>query len=362
MQQNFSEEDIRLIDVLESLKGYLVFLFKKWYISIVGVVGLTFGGYYLAKISAPKYIANISFNAVDSRATSMGGIMSMMGFSFAGGSSNDVLTGIFTSRNIFINSMLEEVTIDGKEDKLGNFYTHANKYDEGFKEDSAWKNFKFKANSINQINQQEMDLLSVMYDDFNDGLMTAEYDIATGLIKVEIETPDYDVSRQTGSVMLKKTLEFYQNKQVENATISLNNTTKRMDSISAEIKSRQKLIAESQDQNIFNLKKITVVEQQKLAQEIGMLNVMYNDAANSKENAKAGIAPSNNIVRIIDDPLFSTAPKYSSKLLFAAIGFVASIILVILPLLIQKALIDGREENKIRAQKEKEATAITNQA
>lgn len=362
MQQHFSEEDIRLVDVLESAKGYLGYLLKKWYLSIVGVIGLTFGGYYFAKVSPPKYIANISFNAVDSRATSMGGIMSMMGFSFAGGSSNDVLTGIFTSRNIFINSMLENVVVNGKTEKLGNLYIHAHKYDEGFDEDPLWKNFKFKANSINEISNQEMDLLSVMYDDFNDGLMTAEYDIATGLIKAEIESPDYEVSRQTGSTLLKKTLEFYQNKQVENATISLKSTTKRMDSISAEIKLRQNLIAESQDQNIFNLKKITIVEQQKLMQEIGMLNMMYNDAANSKENAKVGITPTNNIVRVIDDPMFSTAPKHASKLLFGAIGFVVSLVLVIIPLLINKALIDGREEDRIAALKEAQQTESTTQS
>jgi uncharacterized protein involved in exopolysaccharide biosynthesis len=201
-----------------------------------------------------------------------------------------------------------------------------------------------------------------MYDDFNDGLMTAEYDIATGLIKAEIESPDYEVSRQTGAALLKNTLEFYQNKQVENATTSLKNTTQRMDSISGEIKARQKMIAESQDQNIFNLKKITIVEQQKLMQEIGMLNMMYNDAATSKENAKAGVSPSTNIVRVIDDPMFSTAPKNASKLLYAAIGFILSLVLIIIPLIINKALIDGREEDRIRALKEAETATATTQA
>ena len=78
MQQQFSEEDIRLVDVLESFKSYFVYLLKKWYISIVGVVALTAGGYFFAKTSAPSYVANISFNAVDSRTSAMGGLMSMV--------------------------------------------------------------------------------------------------------------------------------------------------------------------------------------------------------------------------------------------------------------------------------------------
>ena len=92
MQEQFSEEDIRLVDVLESFKSYFVYILRKWYFSILGVAALTLGGYFYAKLTPPKYIAYITFNAVDSRATSMGGIMSMMGVSFAGGSSIPINT------------------------------------------------------------------------------------------------------------------------------------------------------------------------------------------------------------------------------------------------------------------------------
>ncbi|MDB5228825.1 MAG: lipopolysaccharide biosynthesis protein [Bacteroidota bacterium] len=349
MQEQFSEEDIRLVDVLESFKSYFIYILKKWYISILGVAALTLGGYFYAKLTPPKYIANISFNAVDSRATSMGGIMSMMGVSFAGGSSNDVLTGIFTSRNIFYNSMLDTMDVEGKREKIANIYMHAYKYDEGFDQDPEWKGFKFRANSIKEITKKEMDILSVMFDDWQGGLMTAELDAPTGMIKAEIETPDYELSRQLGSTMLKHTLQFYQNKQVENAKISLTNVTKRLDSISGEITRRQSMIAASQDINIFNHKKEVVVDQQKLMQEIATLNIMYNDAASSKENAKVGLSPQNNIVRVVDDPMFSTAPKHLSKLLYTAIGFAASLVLIIIPLLISKAVQDGREEDKMRS-------------
>ena len=62
-------------------------------------------------------------------------------------------------------------------------------------------------------------------------------------------------------------------------------------------------------------------------------------------------------MRVIDDPMFSTSPKHKSKLLFAAIGFAVSLILIIIPLLIQKAINDGREEDKIKAAKLAAATA-----
>jgi len=351
MQQHFSEEDIRLVDVLESFKNYLGFLLRKWYISILGVVGLTFGGYYLAKTAKPTYIANISFNAVDSRVSSMGGVMSLMGVTFAGGSSNDVLSGIFTSRNIFINTLLTETEINGKVDKIGNVYMHALKYDEGFDKDPVWKNFKFKANNLKELSRSELEMFSLMYADYFEGFMVAEYDVLTGMIKVEIETPDYELSRKFGSELLKNTVQFYQNKQVENAKISFNSVSRKLDSINNEILKRQRQIASSQDHNIFNTKRENVVDQQKLMQEIATLTVQYNEASTSKENAKVGLVPQNNIVRVVDDPLFSTAPKHPSKLMYSLIGFVVSLVFIIIPLLIKKALIDGREEDKQNALK-----------
>lgn len=346
--QQFAEEDVRLVDVLESFRNYSLFLLKKWYISIVGIIAFTLGGYFFAKLSPPSYIAYVSFNALDSRTSAMGGLMSMMGVSFAGGSSNDVLTGIFTSRNIFLNSMLTDVEINGKKDKLANFYFHALKYDDGFEKDPVLKNFKFRANSMNEISKQEMEFFGIMYDDYFDGLMTAEYDLTSGVIRAEIETPDYEVSRILGSTLLSNTVKFYQNRQIQNAQLSYKDATKRLDSIQGQITYRQRLIAETQDQNIFNKKKVEYVDQQKLLQELNVLYALYNDASSFKENAKAGLVPQDNIVRVIDDPLFSTAPKYRGKLLFAAIGFAISIVVIIIPLLLQKAVIDGREEDRIR--------------
>ena len=341
MQSEFIEEDIRLVDVLESITSYLKFLLKKWYISILGVAAFTAAGYFFAKLSAPKYVNYVSFNAVDTRTSAMGGLMSMMG----------------------VNSMLTDVEINGKTDKLANFYFHTLKYDEGFEKDPILKDFKFRANSIDALSKQEIDFLGMMYDDFIDGFMTAEYDIPTGMIKAEIETPDYDVSRQLGVTLLNNTIKFYQNRQVENAKTSLTNSTKRLDSISAQIEARQRMIAASQDQNIFNSKRISIVEQQKLTQEMMTLNVMYNDAVTATENSKAGLSPQNNIVRIIDDPLFSTSPKYKGKWLFAAIGFAVSIFVIILPLIMRKAILDGREENKIAEEKlaaQQQAQATSN--
>lgn len=349
MQEHYYEEDIRLVDVLESMGSYIMYLFKKWYIFFPGVIGLTLGGYFFAKLSAPKYTATASFNAIDSRISSMGGLMSMMGVTFAGGTSNDVLTGIFSSRNIFFNALLSDMITDkGTRDKIGNVYMHELKYDEGFEEDPNLKGFKFKSNDIKDMSRIEMQMASIMYADFSDGSLDIEYDVPSGLIKAEVESPNYELSKNLGSNMLQSTIGFYQQKQVENAKLSYKNTDKRLDSINTEILIRQRRIAQTQDQNIFNRKQVSVIEIQKLTQELAVLNIMYNDATSSKESAKAGLTPAN-MVRIVDDPMFSVDEIHKGKILWSAIGFAVSILLIIIPLLLHKAVVDGREENKLRA-------------
>ncbi len=347
MQPNhLSEQDIKLVDILESFGSYLKYMLKRWYILLVGVGGLTFGGYYYATSSAPTYIAYTSFNSPDARMSAMGGMMSMMGLSFSGGSSIDVLNGVFSSRNVFFRSLLKNMQDGNTNEKIGNKYLKIFKYDEGFKEDLVMKNFKFTANSLDQMTATEIDVATMMYGDFSGGLFTAEYDMLTGVLKAEIETPDFNLSKSLASAMLKETVAFFQDKQLENAKVSLENSSKRLDSINFEIEKRQRLIAQSQDQNIFNTKRINTIDEQKIMQEIATLNIMFNEASNTKESAKAGLVIQNNLLRIVDSPEFSTYPKRKSKFLFTIIGFAISILVVIIPLILSKAVKDGREENK----------------
>lgn len=348
MQQNLSEQDIRLVDILESFGGYLKYMLKKWYILLVGVGGLTYGGYYYATSSDPTYVAYTSFNSPDARMSAMGGMMSMMGMSFSGGSSIDVLNGVFASRNVFYRALLSESTVNNTTEKIGNRYLKIFKYDEGFKEDPKMKNFKFTSNNLKDMTPTEIEVGTILYADFSGGFFTSEYDVLVGVLKAEVETPDFYLSRDLASAMLKETTLFFQDKQLENAKVSLKNSTKRLDSINNEIEKRQKMVAQSQDQNIFNTKKINTIDEQKIMQEIGTLTVMYNDASNTKESAKAGLVIQNNLLRIVDSPEFSTYSKKKSKFLYAIIGFAISILVVIIPLILSKAIKDGREENKQR--------------
>lgn len=355
MQQQpfqFKDEDIRLIDVIDTFKHYGAYLLRKFYIVLIGVGGLTYLGYLFAVKSPPTYIANASFNVVDPKGAAGGGLMSLassLGFSLGGSSTNDVLMGIFSSRSVFKNALLEEVSIGGKTDKLANFYMLAFGYQEGIRELPGYENFRFTSPTINTMNRIEDSISSVMYFDFVEEYLTIEFDIPSGLIKAEIETPTYELSKFLGVSMMRNTIAFYQTKQVESARISYDNVTARLDSIQREIDAREKMLAQSRDVNIFNKKVVAVIDQEKIQRELSNLVYMYSDALNSKESAKSTMTGQNSTIRIVDDPRFSTDVSPRSKLLWSVIGFGAGIVLVIIPMILNKAVTDAREEEARKA-------------
>lgn len=354
-EYQFQDEDIRLIDVIDAFKKYSLYLLKKFYIVIIGVGGLTYLGYLFATKSPPKYIAFTSFNAVDSRAS--GGLLSLAS-SFGigmGGSTNDVLMGIYSSNYAFKKALLADVYMNGREDKLGNFYSQIYGYDVVLAEEGI-KNFKFTSNSIYNMTKLEDSISSIMYYAFTDDALEIEFEVTAGLVYANIETPNYDLSKNLALEILKSIREFFQDKQDKASLENYKRTEKRLDSLKAEIKIREIALAKSQDQNIFNEKRLGVVEEQKLQRELGILNIMYSDAVTSFEGAKASANAKNESVKIVDDPTFSTYPKFRSKLLFSLIGLAIGIVLIIIPLLLNKAAIDARAE---QAEKQKKLTENT---
>ncbi|MCB9032819.1 MAG: hypothetical protein H6553_03195 [Chitinophagales bacterium] len=342
-EYQFQDEDIRLIDVIDAFKKYSLYLLKKFYIVIIGVGGFTYLGYLFAVKSPPKFIAFTSFNAVDARAS--GGLMSLAStFGLGmGGSTNDVLMGIYSSNYAFKKALLADVFMNGREDKLGNFYSEIYGYKDGLEEEGI-KDFKFTANSIYNMSKLEDSISSMMYYAFIDDALEIEYEVTAGLVYANIETPNYDLSKNLALEILKSIREFFQDKQDKASVQNFQKAQRRLDSIKTEIKIREVALAKSQDQNIFNEKRLGIVQEQKLQRELGVLNIMYSDAANTFEAAKAGVNTKSESLKIVDDPLFSTYAKYRSAFLFGLIGFAIGIVLVIIPLLLNKAAIDSRAE------------------
>lgn len=346
----FEEEDVKLADIADSVGGYLKYLLKKFYIVIVGVGGLTYFMYNYAKKAPPEYVAFTSFNTVDPKGIAASGLISLassLGLG-ASGTQVDLLSGLYTSRLIFYNALLKDVEVKGKIEKLGNQFMRVYGLDAGFKQTKGKENFSFTANNIEEFSRDEDSIARAMYGLFAEELLESEYEVTAGLIFSEITTPDFELSKNLGVAIIDGVIEYYQSTQIESSQISYNTISKRIDSLKREIEYREKKLAQMQDRSIFNLKKEGVYEQDEYRADLQMLKIAYSDALSTKEAAKAGINPQASPVRIVDHPKFSTFPKYKSTFFYGLIGLALGIVLVIIPLLIRKAIQDGRKENELK--------------
>lgn len=354
MDPYFQSDDIKLTDLLRGIKNYTVYILKRIYIVIAATILMYYGGRWFADISEKLWVANASFNAIDSRSGGgFGGLMSLAS-SFAGiggGTSNDILSGIFMSRNVLKTSMLDEAVVNGKNDKLINHYLQSVGYMDVYKATPGMENFKFTAPDIYKMTPTEDSIMSSVYEMFSEDFMEVEFDPLAGMIRAGIYTPVKELSTRLCESMLKNTHRFYALSSNQKAQDGYNKLVKRVDSIASAINYYNGLMAATKDQNIFNTKEKGIVNISEISRETTILNIQYNDAVSSLEAAKSALGTESQVMRIVDQPAFSTELDERDPDFWGLIGLAVGCGLSILILCFVKASKDSFDEEKDLKQK-----------
>lgn len=350
----FESDEIRLTELIRGFKIYGWYLIKKSWIIVIVTLLMVYAGMTFARLSDKNWVANASFNALDSKG-SMGGLMSIassLGISTGGGTTNDVLMGIFSSRYAFKTAMLSEVPYNKRIEKVGNIYLETSGMAEDFKEDPLWKGFTFKAPDIYHLSEKEDMLLSNLYDGFQDEVIVYEIDPLVGLIKAYVTSTSYDYSLNMCEQLLKATTDFYNisaNDKAMDAYIKLKN---KVDSLSGVVRFKQAQLASLNDRSVFNRKEQGVVNRSEYIRDLGILNMQYSDAVTSLESAKGSLSSQTQVVRIVDAPRYSMFLDERKETFWGLIGGLVGGVLCVLVLCIVKASKDAfkEEEDILKAQ------------
>lgn len=347
----FESDEIRLTDLVRGFKNYGWFLIRKSWIIVIATLLMVYVGMTFARLSDKNWVANATFNALDSKG-SIGGLMSIassLGISTGGGTTNDVLMGIFSSRYAFKTAMLAEVPYNKRIEKVGNIYLETSGMAEDFKEDPLWKGFTFKAPDIYHLSEKEDMLLSNLYDGFQDEVIVYEIDPLVGLIKANVTSTSYDYSLNMCEQMLKATTDFYNisaNDKAMDAYLKLKN---KVDSLSGILRFKQTQLATLNDRSIFNRKEEGVVNRSEFIRDLGILNMQYSEAVTSLESAKGSLSTQTQVVRIVDAPRYSMFLDERKQTFWGIIGGVVGGVLSILILCLVKASKDAfKEEAEIQ--------------
>ena len=180
--------------------------------------------------------------------------------------------------------MLEQVEIDGKKDKIINFYLQSLGYFDVYKETPGLENFKFTAADMYSLSHNEDSIMTALFESFIDDYLEIEFDPLTGLIKAGVFTPERMISMKMCEAMLRNTNQYYAFSSNQKAKEGYDKMKARVDSIAGAINYYNGLVAFTKDQNIFNKKQEGVEKLNEYSREITILTIQYKDAVSSFES------------------------------------------------------------------------------
>lgn len=346
-QNNFANDDIKLTDVIRSFKSYSIYILKKFWVVLLGAIFLGIAGYFYATTSQTKYQANASLNVVDSKAMGgLGGLLGGFGLSLGGSTSNDVLAGIMQSRHAIKSAFLTEVPYRGDSVKLIDIYLEVYGVREDWQEIPEMKDFHFQANNIYELTRKEDSLLNIFWKPFYEDLLDVEFEMLEGLIKASVKTYSYEFSRGMLSHMMEYSAKYFTDKQIEAEKDAYKVSEYKVDSMENLLAGMRYKYAQEQNKSPFVKDATYAIELNRLASEITNLSIRLSGSRESLDATKTALMQNAPVINIIDHPDFATDIKTKKWKLWTIIGALVGSVLSILFLMLNKAAIDGFENEK----------------
>jgi len=346
----YKTDDIKLTDLVRSFKVYSIHLLKRSWVVVIWTFIFTMAGYYFAVLSPVNYLGYAAFNAVDAKTSgSLGGLMSFassLGIGAVGGSSNDVLMGLYTSRNVIKSAFLSEGEYEGKQDKLINIYMDIEEMTEDIQQVPGFEKFRFTSDDIYSMSKREDSILSFIYVSFVDNNIEVEFDPMAGLIKGGVISPSFDFSQQMCSRMLEFTDLYYSQKQDVRNDKSMDVVLAKLDSVTGALRAKEAQLSRFQNYAKYNLRSENSVEITNIQRDMSALTFMYNDALQAREAAKSSMKNVSSAISVIDHPRFATEVDKRDKVFWMIIGAAVGLVLSIIVVLVNKAIDTSFEEEE----------------
>lgn len=347
---SFASDDIKITDIIRSIRSYTLYVLKRFYIVIFGAILVGILGYFYAKTSPTKYQSNASFNVVDARG--IGNLSSLLGgfgmASFGGSTSNEVLAGLVKSRHAIKSAFLTEVPYQGDTVKLIDIYFDVYGIREAWDEDPKWKDYEFQANNIYELTRSEDSILNVFWKAFYEDYLTVEFEILEGLIKASVKTKSYEFSRGMMVNILDYSSRYFSDKQIAGKSEAYDVAEQKVDSLTALLEGKRAQLGIEQNKQAFRVDLSESVLATKLSSEVTSLSFRLGAAKETLDATRTSLMQDAPVINIIDQPQFAMDIKRKKWKIWAILGAIAGGALTVLILMLVKAANDGFEEEKLQ--------------
>ena len=315
-----------LVGKLANVKS---FLFSRWkLLLLISFIGGVLGAVF-AYIGQTTYVAQSTVLVSSGKVGGLSGALKMaqsLGFGVGGGDgmtfSTENAPDIIKSNRIITNTMLSEVTVDNKKDKLVNFYLDWSGIREKWTKNpkSKLKDFKFTSKEAFKMTFLEDSIMQGLTARFTGKQLTVKGELKTGVAEISFSSDHERFTYLFLKQLLSAVSHFYLDESIAKERRSFELMEQKTDSIYTEMISKERLLAKLKDQSFRSVMMQGMIPQMQLQRDIEILNVMYSLALKNLEMAKMTMTEKQPVFQVIDEPILPLQKNKRSKIKFA-IGF-----------------------------------------
>jgi capsule polysaccharide export protein KpsE/RkpR len=332
-------EEVKLSDVIERLKIFIVFVQKQWYkVILAGLLGgFSFGLFgYLTK---PKYTAAISFT-LDGEADAGSGLMSLAAqFGIDAGGSGSMFSGNNLVQLIISRKLLEQTLV---QHKIGTTETYADRFLKLYK-------LKFKTRELTYPCFKIQDTVPAKFTPFQDSVMftlinTIQKKHIAATIpdkKADIYLVEFTTHDPLFSIDFVKSLmgnlgSMYTRMKTAKSASNVAILEGKVDSLRAIITGAIRQRAATVDANLNPVFQTPMASVQERQVEISIATAALTEVAKNLEISKYLLMKQAPLFNIIDEPKMPLLRQKASSILLACGGSFLFVFLLFIYWLISK--------------------------
>ena len=348
------EEKISLKNVFQGFKEWFVFIMDKRKKIVYGTLIILALPLSYNYVKSPVYYANTSFVLENDASASLGGLSSLASISGINTSSLmsasnlfqiDNIQELYRSNNMLRQTLLENVTLNGKSQILIDYFAKAQKLEKKWVKEKVYiKDFyndkKLYSRAQDSVLKEAIKLIK------KDFLVVEKPNRNTSILNVGFKHKDEVFAKIFNEVLVNKVNRFYYKTKTKKTALNLKILQVQTDSVKRLLDMSFLALAEI-DQNIPNinpLAKTAKVPYQKAMVNLQANQAIYLEVVKQLELAKVTHRNKTPLIQIIDKPSFPLENNRFKFLNILILGIFGGGVLMVLLLSLQRIIRQALEE------------------
>jgi len=333
------EESPTFRDYVLKARSYFLEVLRYWYVPAFFALLLIAYNVYKYSIYVPVYTARVTFSVDEDEGGGQAGLSGMLS-QFGLGNVRparynfDKMIELSRSRRVVQQPLFSKITIDGKEDYLGNHVIRIYGFD---------KKGYFTHDSIPAFSREDNDRLIWLYrfligsiDNPDKSILATTYNEESNILSLTATTRHETLSLTLAQLMFQSLSDYYINKAIEKSLKTFKIVSTKRDSILGELRSKEYQLANFKDRNRGLLMRTDQVGELRLQRDVAALSAMYAEVLKNTEVADFSLRSKTPFIQVIDAPIAPINPSELSLVRMIIKG-------LILGALIGSVLVIGRK-------------------